>query len=171
MSTSTEASSSPAADVCLRCNVQAADAAAVRAIVTATGKFRPGEIDVAEELVTETLAKGAAAGYLFTFAEIAGVVVGYACYGQIPCTLGSYDLYWIAVDPATQGRGLGRLLVDAAEQHVRGLGGRRMFIDTSSRPDYAATRSFYERCGYACEATLRDYYAPGDGKAIFAKDL
>jgi len=85
--------------------------------------------------------------------------------------LGSYDLYWIAVDPATQGRGLGRLLVDAAEQHVRGLGGRRMFIDTSSRPDYAATRSFYERCGYACEATLRDYYAPGDGKAIFAKDL
>lgn len=168
----TSASSAPStAGITLRTDVRATDPAAVRAIVTATGKFRSGEIDVAEELVSETLAKGAAAGYLFSFAELDGRVVGYACYGQIPCTLTSYDLYWIAVDPAIQGRGIGRVLVAAAERHVATLGGKRMFIDTSARDDYAPTRAFYDRCGYTREATLRDYYAPGDGKAIYAKDL
>jgi len=157
--------------VSLRDTLRPGDVDAVGAIVTATGKFRPGEIAVAQELVQETLARGEAAGYLFTFADAGERVVGYACYGQIPCTLTSYDLYWIAVDPGLQGRGVGRLLVNAAEAHVRRLGGRRMFIDTSSRPDYAATRAFYERCGYTCEATLRDYYATGDGKAIYGKDL
>ena len=37
------------------------------------------------------------------------VVVGYACYGPIACTVASYDLYWIAVDPQFQRHGIGQI--------------------------------------------------------------
>jgi hypothetical protein len=50
-------------------------------------------------------------------------------------------------------------------------GGTRIYIETSHRADYEATRGFYERCGYRLEAVLADYYAPGDGRAIYVKGL
>ena len=34
-----------------------------------------------------------------------------------------------------------------------------------------ATRGFYERCAYHLEVVLKDFYAPGDGKAIYVKAL
>jgi hypothetical protein len=50
-------------------------------------------------------------------------------------------------------------------------GARRIYADTSSRPQYEPTRRFYEACGYRREAFLADFYAPGDGKIIFGKEL
>ena len=52
----------------------------------------------------ERLEKGAASGYEFVIAEDDSSMVGYACFGEIPCTVGSYDLYWIVVDPPTNDR-------------------------------------------------------------------
>jgi len=170
MTSATELSGA-SADIELRTCVRPSDADAVEAIVTATGKFYPDEVAIARELVDAHLAKGETSGYSFSLAELAGEVIGYACYGPIPCTQSSYDLYWIAVNPRIQGRGIGRRLVAAAEQHIRALGGTRVFIDTSMRAEYAPTRAFYERCGYAREAVLADFYRPGDGKAIYAKAL
>ena len=69
-----------------------------------TGVFSPGEIQIAVELADERLAKGEASGYYFVFAEEDGQVRGYACYGPIALTVGSYDLYWIAVAKSTRGR-------------------------------------------------------------------
>jgi ribosomal protein S18 acetylase RimI-like enzyme len=139
----------------------------VRQIVASTNLFRPGEIDVAVELVETRLAKGAPSGYELLFAEQAGEVVGYACFGPNSLTVGSWDLYWIAVSPAVQGNGIGRLLLDEVQRHVAAAGGGRIYIETSHRADYAATRGFYERCGYRLEAVLEDFYAPGDSKAIY----
>jgi RimJ/RimL family protein N-acetyltransferase len=34
---------------------------------------------------------------------------------------------------------------------------------------YNRTRRFYERCGYREEATLREFYSPGDDKVIYVK--
>jgi hypothetical protein len=48
-------------------------------------------------------------------------------------------------------------------------GGDRMYIDTSGRPQYAPTRAFYERNGFRCDATLRDFYATGDDRIIYVK--
>ena len=39
-------------------------------------------------------------------------------------------------------------------------------MDTSGRPDYAATRDFYAACGYRTAATLPDFYALGDAKVM-----
>jgi GNAT superfamily N-acetyltransferase len=154
-----------------RCEVTADDRGRVRAIVESTGAFSPSEVAVAVELVDERLAKGPASGYEFVFAESAGRTLGYACYGPIAVTAASYDLYWVAVDKSCQAQGLGKALLEKAEQLIRRRGGRRIYIETSSRHAYAATRAFYERCGYRQEAQLTDFYAPGDDKVIYVKAL
>ncbi len=156
-----------------RAEPRPADVAAVTALVSATGVFREAEIAIAAELVEETLARGAAAsGYRFLLSnDAAGRLLGYACYGPIAGTVHSFDLYWIAVDPAHQGRGLGRHLMAGVEAAVHAAGGRRLYTDTSTSETYAPTRAFYLRCGHHLAAELPDFYAPGDGKAVFCKVL
>lgn len=155
----------------LRRRVRPGDAAAVADLVRATGFFTPEEVAVARELVETTLTQGEGAGYRFLFADEGGALAGYACHGPIPATEGRYDLYWIAVHPERQGRGLGARLLAAAEADVAAAGGTRVYIETSSRPGYEGTRRFYLAAGYRLEARLSDFYRPGDDKVIYAKDL
>lgn len=154
-----------------RDELQPADVEWIRQLVLSTGVFSPVEVDVAVELAEERLAKGPASGYHFFFAERDGRVYGYTCYGPIALTVGSYDLYWIAVDKATQGQGLGRQLMDKTMERIRAEGGRRVYIETSTRAPYAPTRAFYERCNCPLAVVLDDFYAPGDGKAIYVRVL
>jgi GNAT superfamily N-acetyltransferase len=149
--------------------VRPADAGAVRRLVEATGFFHPEEIDIAQELVDERLAKGEASGYLFLFAEEDGELVGYSCYGIIPLTVASWDLYWIAVHPSRQGTGLGRRLLAATEARIRDAGGGAAYAETSGRPQYEPTRAFYTRCGYDTAAVFPDFYGPDDAKHVFVK--
>ena len=149
-----------------------ADAALVRKLAQGSDGFSVSEIEIAVELVEERLARGlAACGYHFLFAEEGGDPKGYACYGPIPLTAASWDLYWIAVAKAAQGQGLGRRLLAEVERRVAALGGRQIYIDTSGRADYARSQAFYEKAGYRLAANLPDFYAPGDAKLIFAKRL
>lgn len=148
---------------------EAADPERIRRLVTITGFFNPAEVDVAEELVRERLDKGEAGGYHFVLAEHYGRLVGYTCYGPIAGTADSFDLYWIAVHPDFQRRGLGRHLLRESERLIHKAGGRRIYVDTSQRAEYASTRIFYENNGYRREALLADFYGPGDGKAIYCK--
>jgi D-alanine-D-alanine ligase len=155
----------------LRTEVHPDDRQIVRDIVAATGLFRQGEIDVAVELVETRLRDGPASGYEFVFAEQKGDVAGYICFGRNTITISSFDVYWIAVEPSKHGQGLGRLLLEEAEKQIAAAGGTRIYIETSHRSDYQATRGFYERCGYTLQAVLDDFYAPGDSKAIYGKVL
>jgi len=150
------------------------DAAAVRRLVGATAFFSPEEQEVAVELVEEALARGRASGYEFLFADEAGEpgeLTGYACFGRIPATRSSFDLYWIAVSPRAQREGLGSALLAAAEREAAAQGGTAMYVDTSGRAQYLPTRRFYERNGYAIAAEFADFYAPGDAKVVYRKSL
>ena len=147
------------------------DAARIHALAAVTGFFTAEEAAIAQELAEERLTRGAASGYHFLLAEEAGELLGFACFGPIPCTRGAYDLYWIVVRPDRQGGGLGRRLLAAAEARIAATGGRRVYIDTSSRPQYAPTRAFYRACGFHQEALLADFYDRNDGKVIFCKVL
>lgn len=97
--------------------------------------------------------------------------MGYTCFGPHPLTQGTYDLYWIAVDPIAQGHGIGHALLAQAESEVQARGGHLLLIETSDTPVYASARRLYEASGYRCEATVHDFYAFGDSLLIFAKDL
>ncbi|MFM7924614.1 MAG: GNAT family N-acetyltransferase, partial [Planctomycetaceae bacterium] len=119
-----------AADFSFRSEVRPADRQQIREIVESTGFFHPWEVDIALELADERLSKGPASGYEFLFADDLGRTDGYACFGEIPCTRGSYDIYWIAVRRECQGKGLGRRLMQLVEQQIRGLAGRRIYLET-----------------------------------------
>jgi GNAT superfamily N-acetyltransferase len=152
-----------------RDQVLPSDRDAVREIIASSGFFSEEEVEVAVELVDVRLAQGLRSGYYFLFAEHDGNVVGYTCFGPIPGTRLSYDVYWIAVRPAYQGLGLGTTLLTRSEQTIVQLGGRRIYIETSSRPLYAPTHAFYQARHYRQEGFLADYYAPGDAKVIYVK--
>jgi GNAT superfamily N-acetyltransferase len=143
----------------------------VRRLVESTGFFSRSEIDVAEELVMERIAKGPASGYHFVFVAVNGQTAGYTCYGPIPMTASAFDLYWIVVAPESQGKGIGRLILLETERLIRQAGGAIVYAETSGRPQYATTRTFYERMGFRVASVLEDFYAPGDSKVTYAKQL
>jgi ribosomal protein S18 acetylase RimI-like enzyme len=157
--------------ITFRCEVRADDHDAVRRLVDSTGVFSDVEIDVAVELIDDRIKRGAQSDYFFVFAEQDGRAVGYTCYGRIPLTTSSFDLYWIAVDKAMHGRKIGRALLEQTEELIRQSAGRQVYIETSNRGQYAPTRGFYLRCGYRQEALLKNFYADGDDKVIYAKEL
>jgi len=146
-----------------------AQRARLEQLTAATGLFRPAEVAIAAELLDDSLAGDD--DYRLLGAYDADELVGYACWGPTPGTEGTYDLYWIVVDPARQGQGVGTELLTAVEQQRAREHGRLLVVETSSRADYAATRAFYERRGYARAATIPGYYAPGDDLVIYLKDL
>jgi len=150
-------------------NVLQSDQQSVRDLLDSTGFFYAAEIDVAVELVQERLTKGTASDYYFLFVEQDGRVVGYTCFGPIPCTISSYDLYWIGVHNDFRGKGIGKQLLARSEAIIKQMGGTRVYIETASREQYMPTREFYLRCNYRIEVILEDFYAPGDGKVIYVK--
>jgi GNAT superfamily N-acetyltransferase len=146
------------------------DAEKIKKLVQSSGFFSPAEVSIAVELVEERLGRGIQSGYFFLFADKGKTLIGYTCYGPIPGTRSSYDLYWIAVDQRFRGHGAGKQLLLKTEELIRQMGGTRIYAETSSRPQYASTRAFYEHTGYKQAAFLRDFYSPGDGKVIFVKE-
>ena len=158
-------------DLVLRDELTAPDVEHVRSIATATDFFSPEEVMIAVELAEERLKRGDASGYFFLTACAGSRCVAFACYGPIACTRHSFDLYWVAVHPDLQGQGLGAKLVADVEDRVARAGGRRLYVETSGRAQYAPTRAFYERIGYLRETVLTDFYAPGDDKVIYLKIL
>jgi len=150
------------------------DRPAIENMVVASGKFNDVEIATALELVDEALQAGEESGYYFAVLETGGTdrkVRGYACYGPVPLTEAAYDLYWIVVDPASQGCGFGQRLLRYVEQDILRRGGRMVLIETSSQESYGATIRFYERSGYLLAARIRNFYKTGDDKLVFQKEL
>lgn len=151
--------------------MSAADKPALMKILRNTPEFKPFEVTVAEELIDYYLSDGAKSGYNILIAEDDGALAGYVCYGETPCTEGTWDIYWIAVDRARRGKGIGKLLSNAAEAHIKKAKGRLAFIETSSTPLYANTRAFYTARGYEQVARIADFYSPGDDKLILQKRM
>lgn len=147
------------------------DIQCIRNIVESTGFFRADETDIAVELIEERLARGKSSGYEFLFACHEGKPVAYSCYGLIPCTIKSYDLYWIAVHNNFRRTGIGSYLLDLSEKEIASAGGYGVYAETSSREQYLSTRKFYEKNGYQLKACFEDFYDDGDDKLVYVKYL
>lgn len=146
-----------------------AQRARLEELTAATGLFRPEEVTTAVELLDQSLAGDD--DYRFVGAYAGETLVGYACWGPTPGTEGTWDLYWIVVDPTRQGRGIGTRLLEEVERRLTAHGARLIVVETSSRADYDPTRRFYETRGFTRAAELPGYYAPGDDLVIYLKDL
>jgi GNAT superfamily N-acetyltransferase len=148
-----------------------ADRGRIEEITRAVGLFREDEIPVALEVFDEAVRTGSRNGsYRARGVDLGDRLVGWICWGPTPCTIATYDLYWMAVDPELHGNGLGTALLEGMEQALAGVA-RLIVVETAGRPDYAATRGFYEARGYRATATIPDFYAPGDDQVVFVKSL
>jgi ribosomal protein S18 acetylase RimI-like enzyme len=150
-------------------NLKPEDLAALERILRQTGAFNQDEVACALELLNQVLDEPEQKDYLVLVAEDGGRVVGYVLYGPVPLTEGNFDIYWIATDPAVQGKGFGQNLLARAEAHVRSRGARLVCLETSSQGGYERTRQFYERAGYLEESRIRDFYRPGDDRITYVK--
>jgi len=140
-------------------------------IARGTGVFKPMELDTLREVLDDYFAANRDHGHRAITLIDAADIAGFAYHAPATMTERTWYLYWIAVDANRQGSGLGASLLKEVEGDIRALGGRVLFIETSSLPHYEPTRRFYVKFGYDCEATLRDYYAPGDDMVVFRKSL
>ncbi len=149
---------------------RAADRDRVHAMVEATGVFRPDEVDVALEVFDDAVA-APGVDYHALGAYDDDRLVGFTLYGPTPCTVTTWDLYWIVVDPQVRRLGVGRRLMAASEEAIDRQGGRLVVVETSSREDYGPTRAFYEALGYDRAAHIADYYTAGDDLIVYTRPL
>ncbi len=143
----------------------------VRRILEDTGVFREDEVAVALEVLDSYFDHpGQDYTAVGAFSHDAKLL-GYACYGPTPCTLGTWDLDWIAVAPGTQRTGVGTILLQEVERRLARERARLVIIETSSQPIYDKTRRFYLRQGYPEVARVPDFYSEGDDRVIYAKRI
>jgi ribosomal protein S18 acetylase RimI-like enzyme len=148
------------------------DRARLLSMLVKTRAFTSAEIDVAMELIDIVLKDQNQKDYrIDCMADDQDQAIGYICYGSAPMTQGTFDLYWIAVDPDSQEKGVGSNLLSYLEKVVRAEGGRMVLADTSTIPQYEKTRKFYLKNGFQEVARIRDYYHPGNDRITFSKRL
>jgi ribosomal protein S18 acetylase RimI-like enzyme len=78
-------------------------------------------------------------------------------------------LYSIALEPAEQRRGLGRLLLGASERAAMARGAIAMRLEV--RVDNARAIELYEKSGYRSFAVVEDYYEDGAAALRFEKEF
>ncbi|MBI2922380.1 MAG: GNAT family N-acetyltransferase [Planctomycetes bacterium] len=149
--------------------LRAGDRDVIAGLLARAGNFNAAEQAVGCELADYSLANPGQTDYRFAIAEDDGRPVGYACWGLASLSDGSWELYWVAVDPDCRGRGVGRILVEHCEDDVRTARGRSLVAETSSRSGYEGTLAFYRKLNYEILGRIRDFYTAGDDKVILGK--
>jgi ribosomal protein S18 acetylase RimI-like enzyme len=143
------------------------------AIAVSTGLFSP---DDAEGLLGEVL-DGLAANALpqghtaVAIGAEGAAAAGWAYYAPDPYADGVWNLWWIGVHPDHHSNGVGHALLVAVEQDVAAHGARLLIIETSDLAPTTRARAFYTRVGYQLCGRIPDFYAAGDAKLIFSKQI
>lgn len=149
------------------------DVGAVKRIAVEAGLF--GEDDVAffDEMLAGSF-DGSMTDHHWLVVEAGGTIVAAAYYAPEPFADRMWNLYFIAVDPAHHGHGVGGDLLAHVERSLRDRGdgtARVLIVETSSTDQYARTRDFYRAHGFDEEARIRQFYGPDDDKIVFWKSL
>jgi ribosomal protein S18 acetylase RimI-like enzyme len=148
------------------------DRAKLLSVLIKTRAFTSAEIDVAMELIDIVLKDQVQKDYqIDCMVDDQDLAIGYICHGPTPMAQGTFDLYWIAVDPDFQEQGAGSKLVGFLEEGVKARGGRMILADTSTVPQYEKTQRFYVKNGFHQVARIPDYYYPGNDRITFCRRL
>lgn len=112
------------------------------------------------------------AGYRLDSVAGKGLLEGFVLWGRTPMTARGYDIYWIAVDPSSQGNGYGKKLIAIVEEAAcRETSGYILRLETSGRKEYEYQRAFYERCGFEEVGRIKDFYRDGDDLVTYVKSM
>jgi N-acetylglutamate synthase-like GNAT family acetyltransferase len=98
-----------------------------------------------EELLADPVAHFIRPGGDILLLDLAGQTIG--CCALQNLGDGSFEIAKMAIDSAHRGRGYGRQLLEVVIDHARGLGARRLFIETSSKLPTAI--ALYRKLGFA----------------------
>lgn len=98
-------------------------------------------------------------GYAGWGVEDGGALAGYAF---VSVAVGESHLLNLAVDPGSQGRGLGRLLLAQMFESAREWGAECMFLEV--RPSNRRARTLYARAGFTEFGRRRGYYPVPGGR-------
>nr|WP_279614707.1 GNAT family N-acetyltransferase [Sphingomicrobium astaxanthinifaciens] len=79
-------------------------------------------------------------------------VAGFALWRTL---LDESELLLLAIDPAHQGKGLGKLLLDRFIDHAKSAGAHRLHLEVR---DGNPAVHFYERAGFRIAGRRREYY-------------
>jgi GNAT superfamily N-acetyltransferase len=140
-------------------------------IARGTGVFREMEMDILAELV-ECCATKPDGDYKMLVEKNGEKITGFAIFGRVPLTDLSWDIYWLVVDKAYQGKGLAKKIMKRIEQYILGRSEWAVLrVETSSRPEYSPARAFYLNQGFAEAGSIQDFYAPGDGINVYSKQI
>jgi GNAT superfamily N-acetyltransferase len=149
-----------------------ADRESIEEILRSSGFFYEFEIEIALDIADETLTKGYEDnGFYWMKLTDGDGMIAFANYAKNSFSIHSWELYWIAVHQLSRNRKYGSILLKAIEEDVKSSGGKILWVETSGRPLYASTESFYRRNGYCLQASLKDFYGPGDPKQVYSKIL
>jgi aminoglycoside 6'-N-acetyltransferase I len=149
--------------------IKQSDAVEIENILKKIPIFNEEEIGIAMELVNIAVTVPKQTDYNIYVYENGGNILGYHCTGKRPLTDGVYDLYWIVSDPESGKKGIGKNLLDHAEDFVKKNNGRWILAETSSKESYTKTRNFYLRNNYSIIAEINDFYKIGDSLMVFGK--
>jgi len=155
-------------------------------LVQATNNFNEAEVAIAQELIDICVEQPDQKDY-YAFVVDApndsqgnnlpgntltdNRIAGFLLLGPTPATIGTYDMYWIAVHPTFYGQGIAQALDQFAVDFVASRNGYWLIAETSSQPSYERTRAFYTKQGYQVVARIPDYYKPNDDLVIYGKRL
>ena len=149
--------------------LQAKDKDQLVLIIDGTMYFTNEEKKVAIELIDEAINSQTQEYYNFYVYETDSKIVGYYCIGMRALTDGVFDIYWIVVDSTLQNKGIGKQLLEHAENFAKGNNGRWILAETSSKENYIATRNFYFRNNYSMVSQIKDFYTLNDNLIVFGK--
>ncbi|MGQ0717034.1 MAG: ribosomal protein S18-alanine N-acetyltransferase [Pseudonocardiales bacterium] len=106
----------------------------------------------------EAFLEALTAGHHYFAAREDGSLIGYAGLASLG---GEAEIHTLAVDPAHQGRGIGRALLRAMLDHAAGA---TVFLEV--RTDNEAAIQLYRSEGFAVIGTRRGYYRPSGADAF-----
>ena len=149
--------------------IKLSDEVEIEKMLTRIPNFNKEEIKVAMELVNISVMNPNQNDYHIYVYEYDDNIIGYHCTGKRPLTDGVYDLYWIVSDPTSSGKGIGKSLLEHAEEFVRSNNGRWLLAETSSKESYTPTQKFYLRNNYTIISEIKDFYTVGDNLLVFGK--
>jgi ribosomal protein S18 acetylase RimI-like enzyme len=146
----------------------ATDTAALLQIIESSGQFDIDSLGHVQGTLLEYLA-GKSDGLWFTADD--GEPVGVAYCAPEAVTNGTWNLLmlWTRKDKSSQGHG--KALVGHVQSELSKRAARLLIVETSGLPEFEVARSFYNKCGFAQEARIRNSFAAGDDKLVYTKAL